>query len=299
MIVRKNNLIARLLKDNRTDPLASLVAEYLMLRDRAPQRLEKYEISLVENDYRPPGRISPSSIGGCKRRAVLAFVGYPGKKIIDADLARTFQRGNWIHHEWYATFLDMQIVLGDDRFTVVAIEKPIKIPRLFIRGRYDTWVRIEGKDLLVDVKSQHPNSYTMRFWEGADTHHAEQVHPYMRAIRVDESVILYDDKSSPKFKAMPVSFNETIWQKLVMWSGRVVRAVDRQVIPNKHPECTKGSFMANGCAFSSVCYGGLSTDEIAEKAYGGKREQIQGAQAWWDLGLKLEKLHQEKNKKED
>jgi hypothetical protein len=97
-------------KGQEGEPLTEAIEMYLVKRPHARRRLRSHHISMVDRP-RPHGRMSPSSLGGCKREAVFKFVGIKGRRKIDTDLELIFEDGNWRHHKWQALMLDMQKVL--------------------------------------------------------------------------------------------------------------------------------------------------------------------------------------------
>jgi hypothetical protein len=128
----ETKVIARLLKNmaeaTEGEPLSEAIEMYLLKRHRAKRRLRSHTISMVPRP-RPHGRLSPSSLGGCKREAAFKFLGVEGQVKIDPDLELIFEDGNWRHHKWQALFLDMQAVLGRKNFRVVSFESDAILPK--------------------------------------------------------------------------------------------------------------------------------------------------------------------------
>lgn len=133
------------------EPLTEAIETYLVKRPHAKRRLRRHVISMVDRP-RPGGRLSPSSIGGCKRHAVLSFLGVQGQRKIDTDLEMIFEDGNWRHHKWQALMLDMERVLGKKHFRVVSFEGRAVYEGLFIAGHLDVHVIIRGVHYIIDIK---------------------------------------------------------------------------------------------------------------------------------------------------
>src|SRR6202035_3917213 len=142
--------IIKTVRNKEIDPISPLIDDYLLRRDTAPLRLITYEVPLVQRK-RPPGRLSPSGIGGCIRKSAFSFVGMPGKRQVNLDGELIMEQGTWIHHKWQAIFKDMELVLGSDRFRVIEIEGEVRIPKYFIAGSFDIHIYIQGfGEIIVD-----------------------------------------------------------------------------------------------------------------------------------------------------
>src|SRR4051812_24849656 len=179
------------------DPLTPLIDEYLIERDSSPTRLTHYNVPLVARG-RPGGRLSPSSIGGCRRQAAFKFLGVDGTRKLDPESELIFDDGNWIHHKWQARFRDMEAVLGAKRFKVLGIEKGITIPDLYIAGSYDALIKINGKRYMIDFKSinSHGFGYVYREHKPKDAH-IKQLITYCVAKNCKRGMLVYDCKDTP------------------------------------------------------------------------------------------------------
>jgi len=279
------SLVRRVLSNLRTDdPITPLLDEYLL----TCQPRISYHIPLEER-LRPPGRLSASGVGGCRRRAAYAFLGVSGKKIEDPVTMRVLRRGTWIHHEWQATLLDMQKVMGPDRIRVLGIEKRVVIPRLFVIGHYDAKVSIERADpVMIDFKSARDESYRWKSSKGPDPQHVDQITVYQQAERCKKGYIVYDNKNDQEHHVSPVDYLRDVWDRTKTWCERTIDDLRAHRVPPMHPECERGSYMAKNCPYSMYCYGDL---DIRQLMYGGKRSKFETPEQWWDHGLRLERRH--------
>lgn len=293
-MLAKTSVLSKLVKKLKHDPLSSLICEYFLVRDHAPDRLKTYCVPINMSAH-IPGRLRPSSIGGCPRRAVFSFVGIKPRRLKDVAMEKIFWRGSWIHHEWQATFMDMERVLGGEKFKVLAIEEPVTYEPLMIKGRLDAKVAIWGEASIIDFKSVSSYSYTHHIHNGPADEHIWQLHAYQAATRIDQGAILYDNKEDQSlFRAYPVRFNGQVWGRVKKWCLQVLGFVDKKALPPMHPQCTRGSWLQRGCPYAGLCYGDYSADRLEEMAFGGRRSSIDGSKAWWNLGIQLEKKMQPK-----
>lgn len=293
--VSPGSIISRLLQTRKQDRFTPLYDEYLLKRDKSPNRLKTYEVVFGENSFRPPGRLSPSSMGTCKRRALFSFVAIKGFKVPDPVSQRIFDRGDWVHHEWKATCMDMEIVLGPERFKVLAVEKRATIKRLFIRGALDILVSIdEGEPEIIDVKTQNDRNYNWKASNGPEEGHVKQITTYLKSQKLTRGLLLNDDKNTQNHRVDVIEFSEEVWRKIVRWCNDVLTAVGDGRVPPRHPDCEKGSYMARNCPYSKYCYGGMDKSELRDMCFSGpKRSRMDGPEDWWDLGMRLERKHRD------
>lgn len=238
------------------EPLSEAIDEYLLTRHRSKRRLRRHVITMVPR-ARPHGRLSPSSLGGCKREAVLKFLGVKGKIKLDPDLEMIFEDGNWRHHKWQALFLDMQRVLGRDRFRVVSFESDAILPDLFVAGSLDVHIIVNGKHYIIDIKGINDYGFK-RVCVDQDApmpKHVDQLTAYMKAKKVRRGIILYENKNNNHTKSFLVTYSKEQWKEVVTWADDVITALEQQRLPNKHPECNGGQFAYRKCIYAHLCFG--------------------------------------------
>lgn len=280
-------VISRLLRNmaeaTEGEPLSEAIDDYLLTRHRAKRRLRRHVISMVPR-HRPPGRLSPSSLGGCKREAVFKFLGVRGRVKLDPDLELIFEDGNWRHHKWQALFKDMQAVLGRDNFRVVSIESEAILPQMFVAGSLDVHIIVKGVHYIIDIKGINDYGFK-RVCVDQDApmpKHVDQLLAYMKAKKVRRGIILYENKNNNHTKSFLVMFDKKTWREVVTWAEEVVTALDNQRLPNKHPECNQGQFAYRKCIFAHLCYG-VHADPVAlrRRIY----RNFVSVEAAWDAGL--------------
>lgn len=276
-----SKLIKRM-KHKEVDPLRPLLDEYWMKRDKSPARYLEHTIRIPDRP-RPGGRLPPSSMGGCQRQAAFKFLGVRGRQKKDPDLQSTFDDGVWRHHRWNVIFLDMEQVLGRDRFRVVSIEQGVAIPNLYIAGTLDTviWIKGFGK-LLVDFKGINDRGFGyVTTHDEPKEEHVEQITTYLRARRLPRGLLLYENKNNQLTRSHLVTFDERIWHKVRDWCREVIYDIQRKRLPPMHPDCSGGNYLWEKCPFSHLCYGSKTPSQVRRLAY----KNFEGLDKAWERGV--------------
>jgi hypothetical protein len=271
------------------EPLSEAIEMYLLKRHRSRRRLRSHRISLVPRP-RPSGRLSPSSLVGCKREAVLKFLGVEGQLKIDPDLELIFEDGNWRHHKWQALFMDMQRVLGRKNFRVVSFESDAILPGLYVAGSLDVHIIVKGVAYIIDIKGINDFGFK-RVCIDQDApmpKHVDQLVAYMKAKKVKRGIILYENKDKNQIKNFLVLYDKEKWREVVEWCDSVISSMENERLPARHPDCNRGHFGYRKCMFAKLCYGKKSGDELRDMVY----EGFEGVEAAWENGFKeLEKAN--------
>lgn len=292
-----SKVIARLLKNmaeaTEGEPLSEAIDTYLLTRDRSRRRLRRHVITMVPR-HRPHGRLSPSSLGGCKREAVLKFLGVKGKRRVDLDLELIFEDGNWRHHKWQAIFLDMQKVLGRNKFRVVSFESDAILPDLFVAGSLDVHIICDGKHYIIDIKGINDFGFK-RVCIDTDApmpKHVDQLTAYMKAKKVRRGIIMYENKDKNLLKSFLVMYDKKQWKQVTAWTDEVITALENERLPAKDHACNRGNFAYGRCQYAGLCYGKLDSNELRSMAY----EGFVDVQTSWDEGMAALREAEEKAK---
>jgi len=268
-------ILARLIKNMKrqgSDPLRPLLDEYLLKRDRMPVRHVVEAIDMAP-PVRPPGRISPSGLGGCERQAVFIFVGAKGRKRIDPDQQLVFDDGTWRHHKWEATFQDMERVLGRDRFRVLAVEQRVEFPDLYVAGSLDVTVAIRlpngrWRKYVIDIKGINDVGFGFVLRNDAPiAHHVQQLVAYEKAVGIPRGLLWYENKNNQLTKAFVVREHDALWESVESWCTSVVSHLRRKRLPPMHPECQRGTFTFERCPFTALCYGKRTTAQLTRYTF--------------------------------
>lgn len=281
------NFLTRLVKQSRQDPLVGLIDEYLVGRYDSPNRAPAVTIPVVGEPHKSAGKISPSQVNGCKRKAVLAFLGVKRHTVRLPEEEALFDAGTWSHHKWQAQFVDMQYVLGTDRLQVLGIESAATHKPLLIRGRLDIELLLLGDRCVVDIKTTGRSNYVYRLEEGPSHDNVCQLTCYLVARDVEKGYLLYENRDDGAIKPFVVYRDDKTWTEVREWCQDVLRHIDQQKLPRKHDGCTLGSTMQRRCAFRKYCYGTMSDDTFEKRTYAGWRSGM-SLSDWWRYGLEQE-----------
>lgn len=261
------NKLVRNIKNAEHDPLRPMIDAYLLERDHAPQRYKEEDLDLNPR-LRPPGRFSPSNLGGCEREAAYRFVGARSKKMFDPDLQLIFDDGEWRHLKWQATFRDMEKVLGPKRFKVIAIEQRVQYKDLFIEGSLDAILRIIGELIVVDIKgiSEQGFQFVMRNNKPI-AKHVLQLISYMRARKIRRGLIWYENKNNQYTLAFIIEFNNEDWAEVQAWTESVISFLEKKKLPPAHPDCRRGTIGFQKCPYADLCFGSMDIQDVEAKVY--------------------------------
>jgi len=191
------------------------------------------------------GRYYPSEIGGCMRKT---WFSYKNPKQADVKIMRIFEAGNMLHE-----FIT-QVIKSEKNPEVELIrsELPIQIKtkEFIISGRIDNLilVKIDNKMALVEVKSIKflPKEHKKE--------HEIQLQLYMKALGINEGVILYIQKDNLETKVFDIKFNKKMADKLI----ERFEELHKSLIINKMPEAEakndkENEWMCNYCAWKEEC----------------------------------------------
>lgn len=278
------------MKREDQDPLRPLVDLYLMRRDRveSERRIRAYMIDLVARP-RPPGRLSPSSMGGCQRLAAFKFVGVRGRRRVDPDSELIFDDGNWRHHKWQATFKDMELVLGRDKFRVLGIEEVVEIPELYISGSLDVVVAIyrngHWEKWVIDIKGINDAGFTYVHNNRAPKEeHVRQLTTYEKARKVVRGLLWYENKNNQLTMGHVVRLDGEVWAEVEDWTSEVLDHLQAKRVPPMHPDCQAGTYLWERCPYKPLCYGNATPVQIRRKAY----KDFESVETQWAIGKGLE-----------
>jgi hypothetical protein len=277
--------LVKRMKNRDVDPLRPLIDEYYLMRGLVPpeQRAPAIPIDLVPRP-RPPGRLSPSTIGGCQRQAAFRFIGVRGRRRLDPDLEAIFEHGNWTHHKWQHIFRDMEMVLGKDIFEVLTTEATVQYPKLYISGSSDNTVKLYGSRKVIDIKSIADFGFTKVFTDDAPKEeHVSQLMVYMRGHRIYEGLLHYENKNNQRTRTFKVAWDAQRWEWVRDWCAQVLRRMMRRELPPMHPDCDAGTYLWERCPYSGLCFGKMSKDQLTEHVY----VDFKGVKEQWRTGNQL------------
>lgn len=285
-------ILANLMKhmeNSEHDPLTPLLDTYFIQRGSSPRRVREHVINM-EDRPRPEGRLSPSTLCGCERQAAFKFVDMPGRSVIDPETEAIFDDGKWRHHKWQATFRDMEMVLGRKTFRLLSYEEDVEYPDLYIAGALDALIAIERKLWVVDFKGINSWGFEYVYRENAPHEtHVKQLLAYMVSRRVRRGMILYDHKDRSKTKIFVIKFSNKQWAEVVEWSEKVLAQIEREELPPMSINCQAGNFLFEKCAWTHICYGNKSNEQIRRRMY----RDFESIEDSWERGSTILADHAE------
>lgn len=198
---------------------------------------------------KPIGRYYPSEIGGCMRKI---WFSYKKPKQADVKLARIFEAGNMLH-EFITEVIKSE---KNKEVELVRSELPIEIKakEFTVFGRIDNLVLVkvldesEAKQVLVEVKSTKylPKEH------GQD--HEMQLQLYLRAMGVEDGIILYIRKDDLETRGFPVKHDKRTSDRIMERFEELHRLLIQNRIPKAEAKQNKDKeWMCAYCAWKEEC----------------------------------------------
>lgn len=207
--------------------------------------------SHLEREHKPKeiGRYYPSEAGGCLRKT---WFSYKVPRQTDAKLMRIFEAGNMLH-EFITQVLKSE---KNKEVQLIASEMPIKIEGkdFVISGRIDNLVLVkiceknECKQVLVEVKS------TKFLPKDKKEENEMQLQLYMRALGVNDGMILYIQKDNLETRAFNIKHDRKKSDKIIARFASIHQALIQDKMPEAEAKknASKG-WMCDYCAWKSEC----------------------------------------------
>lgn len=282
--------IVKHMKNSEDDPFSPLVDEYLIKRELPEyrhKRIQQYTVPLTPRP-RPPGRLSPSKIAACERQAAFSFMGVEGKRRVNPQEELTLDSGTWHHHKWQAMSLDMERVLGRDRFRSISIEESIWIPELYVAGSLDLIVAIKingkWKKFVIDIKTLNSRGFDWIYQNREPKEaHVRQLLAYMRGKKIRRGSVVYENRNDNRFYPFFVEFDKETWKEVEEWCKKVLRKMEDRKLPKMHPECDHGNFLYSNCPYRRICWGDEDEDDIQDAVY----KDFPGIVSLWEEGNRV------------
>jgi hypothetical protein len=285
-------VLAHLIKHAQSeveDPLTPLIDDYFLCRELPKYqhlRIKKFEVDTGTRP-RPPGRISPSSSGGCQRAAAYSFLGVKGRVSKDPDKEAIFEDGKWRHLKWDFIFLEMERFFPK-KFKVVSIEESVSIDGLYIAGSLDAVVKIKVKGkwvtYVVDFKGANSFAFEDAYRnKKPNPRYVLQVGTYMKAKKKMRGILLFESKDKNRYYCFSVTANPIMWAEIKMWARGVLESLEAQRLPEKDPDCNKGHFLYGRCIYRDLCFGKKGDKQVQREVFVG----FPGVKKLWKEGNRI------------
>lgn len=187
------------------------------------------------------GVYRPSLLGACLLRQWLIYNrGLP----ISEEKAGMFKIGELFHG-----FLGN--ALRASEIEVLEVEAPIQVlvpfknGPVWINGKADALIKIDGEKYVVEVKS------IRRLPKQPLNHHVDQMHFYLAALNCKNGFIIYLEKSALGHAVHPVKFQVEIFNGLI---GRAQR-LHEALVKNERPKPDAQHWECKFCEFKEECMG--------------------------------------------
>ncbi|MBI2629870.1 Dna2/Cas4 domain-containing protein [Candidatus Pacearchaeota archaeon] len=195
------------------------------------------------------GRYYPSEAGSCLRKT---WFSYKNPKPNDVKLTRIFEAGNMLH-EFISEVIKSE---KNKEVELLRSELPIEIKTkdFIISGRIDNLVLVkiceksECKQVLVEVKS------TKFLPKEKKPEHKMQLQLYMRAIGVNDGIILYIQKDNLETRSFEIKHNKKVSDKII----ERFQVLHQFLTENKLPEAeakldSEKNWMCDYCSYAEEC----------------------------------------------
>lgn len=195
---------------------------------------------------------APSTIafshGECARYWYLAFEGGIFEDNADAYGGANMTAGTKSHERIQEAMGNVPDFLIDSEFKITSNDPPIF-------GYGDVMLNWEGKELLGEIKTMPSEGFEYRKNVGkAKTGHLIQLLIYMKILKKDKAVLIYENKNNHELLILPVELNDYYagWvDRAFDWMREVRKAWESKTLPEKNYR--SNSKICKTCPISKIC----------------------------------------------
>lgn len=195
---------------------------------------------------------APSTIafshGECARYWYLAFDGGIFEDNADAYGGANMNAGTKSHERIQEAMGNVPDFLIDSEFKITAEDPPIF-------GYGDVMLNWEGQELLGEIKTMPSEGFEYRKMHGkAKTGHLVQLLIYMKILKKDKAVLIYENKNNHELLIIPVELNDYYarWvDQAFDWMSSVRKAWTDRTLPEKNYR--SNSKICKTCPISKMC----------------------------------------------
>ena len=179
------------------------------------------------------GVFYPSMLGNpCDRHLYLAYNGQLPDQIIKAKTVRIFDAGSALEVRMKKYFERTGIFL--------AAEQTVKLDIPPISGRYDFLLKHgEYGKVILELKSINEAGFDGLI-DTPKSDHLIQLQIYLSLAKVDQGIVLYENKNDQKLKAFKVSRDEKIWESILERCRQI-----QAMLPLEIPSQCNGEFFCS------------------------------------------------------
>ena len=197
------------------------------------------------------GSFHPSQLYQCPRAQVFGYLNAPTTRTYNPTLQNLFNDGHFRHLRWQVMLLSAGIITD--------VEVPVAIDDLRLTGSMDGMNANE--DWMFELKGTSQFKSVMQ--RGAMPAHIKQVNAYLLASGLEKAIIVYECKMSQDWTEIEVHRDDKIISEITSILTELNLAIDNNTLPEIKNDCKnqEGSEF-NNCAYSSICNGVKSTEQI-------------------------------------
>jgi len=160
-----------------------------------------------------------SESGKCARQIYFSFKKFP-KKAKDARVLRIMDHGDYTHMRIMSVLFALGLVKATE----------IEIPsQEIVSGRADAIVNIEGKPVVVEIKSI--SSYGFQKLEKPRREHLCQVQLYLHYFKIPSGILIYENKDNQDLKEFRVEYDEKISKSLIEEFEIIKHMIENNIVP--------------------------------------------------------------------
>jgi len=232
-------------------PVQRKIDSFLDTDDLISKINSGYTIKRVDK-FTKKKTFAPSTIafshGECARYWYLAFDGGVFEDNADAYGGANMTAGTKSHERIQEAMANIPDFLVDSEFKITSESPPIS-------GFGDVMLNWEGEELLGEIKTMPSEGFEYRKNHGRPkTGHLIQLLIYMKILKKDKAVLIYENKNNHELLILPVELNDYYagWvDRAFEWMKTVRKAWEDRTLPEKNYR--SNSKICKTCPISKIC----------------------------------------------
>jgi len=188
--------------------------------------IDRYFVGQNEKHIKKINGFHPSYTRTCARWWYLLFKGVPSEARIDSRLHRIFDNGHKVHERWYEYFEAMSILIDSE--IPIKISDPIPIV-----GTADGIIDWGGYKL-IEMKSISAEGFEFRrYYNKPKDDHYVQAQIYLRALKLEEGFVIYENKNTQNFLILPISRDDEAYEKKIRQWKKIYDKILKDELPKR------------------------------------------------------------------
>jgi CRISPR/Cas system-associated exonuclease Cas4 (RecB family) len=240
-----------LLQQVMLKPVQKKIDSFLNTEELIAKINSGYTVKRVDK-FTTKKSFAPSTIafshGECARYWYLAFDGGMFEDNADAYGGANMTAGTKSHERIQEAMGNVDDFLIDSEFKITSEDPPIF-------GYGDVMLNWEGQELLGEIKTMPSEGFEYRKNHGKPkTGHLVQLLIYMKILKKDKAVLIYENKNNHELLILPVELNDYYagWvDRAFEWMKTVRKSWEDKVLPEK--TYRSNSKICKTCPISKIC----------------------------------------------